>query len=80
MKQNRAFKEEHHVSRMKEASSVKQQFENRFVNERAVHPGMMTAVELHNSFYCDISNVCANTSRLFVGFTYPKHQLQREQE
>jgi len=28
----------------------------------------------------DISNDCANTSRLFVGFTYPKHQLQTEQD
>jgi hypothetical protein len=69
MKQNRALKQERHISRMKEASSAKQQFEKRFVNERAVHPGMMTSAELHNSLYCDISNVCANTSGLFVGFT-----------
>jgi hypothetical protein len=44
-------REEHQVSRMKEPSSVQQQLENRFVNERAVHPRMMTSVELHNSLF-----------------------------
>jgi len=51
MKQNTDVEDEHNVSRMKEPSSVKQQLENRFVNERAVHPHMMTSVELHNSLF-----------------------------
>ena len=51
MKQNTDVEEEHHVSGMKEPSSVQQRLENRFVNERAVHPRVMTSVELHNSLF-----------------------------
>jgi hypothetical protein len=36
---------------VKEPSSAKQGLEKRFVNERAVHPRMLTCFELHNSLF-----------------------------
>jgi hypothetical protein len=51
MTQNSDVQETHHVSKMKHPSSAMQQLKNRFVNERAVHPRILTSVELHNSLF-----------------------------